>query len=176
VLVCHLQVAGACFRTRCRHLFCETCAYRHYSTSSACALCETPLSDSDIVEVCKLHQRCLNQDACHGAYDLLIAGQRCYAAICSYVHCRTASANVRSRVTTSNNSVGKLCQLDALVMRPTHVLRLLLSCYYYVTCMQVVIGVEPSAPFQDALYQQLYKDANLTTVSVSISTRLTGFA
>jgi hypothetical protein len=81
ISVHHLQVAGACFRTRCRHLFCETCAYRHYSTSSACALCETPLSDSDIVEVRKLRQYCLHRIVCHEAYSLLTAGQRCYAAI-----------------------------------------------------------------------------------------------
>jgi hypothetical protein len=56
---------------------------------------------------------------------------------------------------------------------PTHVLKLLsFHVAVSVTGVQVVIGVEPSAPFQDALYQQLYKDANLTTVSVSIDTEL----
>ncbi len=51
-LPCGAQEAnGACFRTRCGHLFCESCAFQHFGASQACAACGASLEEADISEL-----------------------------------------------------------------------------------------------------------------------------
>lgn len=45
------EANGACFRTRCGHLFCESCAFQHFGQSQACAACGASLEEADISEL-----------------------------------------------------------------------------------------------------------------------------
>jgi len=41
---------GICYRTSCQHLFCESCASKVFSNSCICPLCNTTLSEQDVIE------------------------------------------------------------------------------------------------------------------------------
>eukprot|EP00903_Cladosiphon_okamuranus_P019221 g17675.t1 len=49
--MCWNEANGACFRTRCGHLFCESCAYQHFGQSQACAACGASLEEADVWDV-----------------------------------------------------------------------------------------------------------------------------
>ncbi|CAM9692462.1 unnamed protein product, partial [Chrysoparadoxa australica] len=45
---CWGEASGTCFRTRCKHVFCETCAYQHFSEYTSCPACGMQLQEADI--------------------------------------------------------------------------------------------------------------------------------
>ncbi len=50
--VCLTEVQGQAYRTTCRHLYCETCAFSHFSSQRKCAICESPLSEDGVIDLC----------------------------------------------------------------------------------------------------------------------------
>ncbi len=50
--LCLSKVQGQAYRTACRHLYCETCAFTHFSSQRTCAVCESPLSEDGVIDLC----------------------------------------------------------------------------------------------------------------------------
>ncbi|CAM9278511.1 unnamed protein product, partial [Phaeothamnion confervicola] len=46
-----LSGSGQCFRTTCRHIFCESCAYNHFGEHQTCPSCGRELRETDVCEV-----------------------------------------------------------------------------------------------------------------------------
>lgn len=45
------EANGACFRTQCGHLFCESCAFQHFGQSQSCPACGVSLEEADITDL-----------------------------------------------------------------------------------------------------------------------------
>ncbi len=50
--MCLTEVQGQAYRTTCRHLYCDTCAFSHFSSQRKCAICESPLSEDGVIDLC----------------------------------------------------------------------------------------------------------------------------
>ncbi|CAM9348594.1 unnamed protein product [Ectocarpus sp. 13 AM-2016] len=49
--MCWNEGNGSCYVTRCGHLFCESCAFRHFGQSQACPTCGHGLDESEIQDL-----------------------------------------------------------------------------------------------------------------------------
>ncbi|CAN0427553.1 unnamed protein product [Ascophyllum nodosum] len=49
--MCWKEANGACFRTQCGHLFCESCAFQHFGQSQSCPSCGVSLEEADITDL-----------------------------------------------------------------------------------------------------------------------------
>ncbi len=50
--LCLTEVQGQAYRTTCRHLYYETCAFSHFSSQRKCAICDSSLSEDGVIDLC----------------------------------------------------------------------------------------------------------------------------
>ena len=48
---CEISLKGNCYRTKCQHLLCESCACRSFSQGSLCEICGLKLHEGEVREV-----------------------------------------------------------------------------------------------------------------------------